>query len=137
LTCPLCCRYSQPIVPLALPERVHERSSQLHEFHDPHDSRHTQSLEMPSLVIPDTGLSLDSAHHAAKHAPSVANIYGLTLSDDVIDQMIKCVQNGKEIQLSLGQHPVSFQFTVGNFLQAVAEPMVAIVGRKHNTRRRQ
>jgi len=93
---------------------------------------------MPSLVIPESGLSLGSSHHSAKHASSAPNIYGLTISDDVIDQMIRCVQSGKEIQLSLGQHPVSFQFTVGGFLQArvaASVAIVAIVDRKHNTTR--
>jgi hypothetical protein len=35
--------------------------------------------------------------------------FGLTLTDGVIEEMIKCYQNGKRIQLSLGDHPVSAQ----------------------------
>lgn len=31
----------------------------------------------------------------------------LTLSDDVLEDMIECIQNGQEIQLSLGDAPVS------------------------------
>jgi len=90
---------------------------------------------MPSLSIPESGLSLGSSHHSADHDLPAPTIYGLSISDDVIDQMIRCVQNGKEIQLSLGQHPVSYQFTAGGFIQArAAAASVAIVGWKYNTR---
>jgi hypothetical protein len=65
---------------------------------------------MPSLAIPQSGLSLGS-FPAPPSKPSSAfpDVFGLTLTDGVIEEMIKCVQNGKLIQLSLGEHPVSFQ----------------------------
>ena len=57
---------------------------------------------MPSLTVPKAGLSLD---------PSLAkggfDAYNVTLPDNVIEDMIKCVRNGKGIQLSLGPNPVS------------------------------
>ncbi|KAG9241402.1 hypothetical protein BJ878DRAFT_520921 [Calycina marina] len=58
---------------------------------------------MPSLHISESGLSLGKL--SSKPNVAVPKVYGLTLSDDVIEQMIRCVQGGKEIQLSLGQHP--------------------------------
>ena len=69
---------------------------------------------MPSLVIPESGLSLASSRDASSKAGfGVPDVFGISLTDDVIEEMIKCVQNGKLIQLSLGEHPVSVQFTVG------------------------
>jgi hypothetical protein len=65
---------------------------------------------MPSLVIPESGLSLGSSKTtSSKPGSAVPSVFGLTLTDGVIEEMIKCVQNGKDIQLSLGDHPVSFQ----------------------------
>ncbi|KAH7319217.1 hypothetical protein BKA65DRAFT_96977 [Rhexocercosporidium sp. MPI-PUGE-AT-0058] len=61
---------------------------------------------MPSLVIPDSGLTLQTSQGAAYKAGSgPPDVFGLTLSDAVIEEMIKCVQNGKGLQLSLGEHP--------------------------------
>ncbi|KAH9220466.1 hypothetical protein DL95DRAFT_403730 [Leptodontidium sp. 2 PMI_412] len=61
---------------------------------------------MPSLVIPESGLSLQSSQGAASKAGSgPPDVFGLTLTDAVIEEMIKCVQNGKGLQLSLGEHP--------------------------------
>ncbi|KAF4630807.1 hypothetical protein G7Y89_g7327 [Cudoniella acicularis] len=60
---------------------------------------------MPSLVIPESGVSLRSSHEtSAKHGAAPPEVLGLTLTDNVIEEMIKCVQNGKPIQLSLGEH---------------------------------
>ncbi|KAN0093872.1 hypothetical protein V8E51_017056 [Hyaloscypha variabilis] len=61
---------------------------------------------MPSLVIPQSGLSLGS-FPAPPSKPSSAfpDVFGLTLTDGVIEEMIKCFQNGKPIQLLLGEHP--------------------------------
>ncbi|KAG4439399.1 hypothetical protein IFR05_005092 [Cadophora sp. M221] len=61
---------------------------------------------MPSLVIPESGLSLQSSQGSAFKAGSgPQDVFGLTLTDAVIEEMIKCVQNGKGLQLSLGEHP--------------------------------
>ncbi len=63
---------------------------------------------MPFLTIPESGLSLGNfPGTASKPAHGVPEVFGLTLNDGVIEEMIKCVQNGKPIQLSLGEHPVS------------------------------
>lgn len=70
---------------------------------------------MPLLTIPESGLSLGNfPGTASKSGSEVPEVLGLTLTDGVIEEMIKCVQNGKPIQLSLGDHPVSFQFTFGH-----------------------
>ncbi|PVH76350.1 hypothetical protein DL98DRAFT_293277 [Cadophora sp. DSE1049] len=61
---------------------------------------------MPSLVIPGSGLTLQSSQGAASKAgSSPPDVFGLTLTDAVIEEMIKCVQNGKGLQLSFGEQP--------------------------------
>ena len=66
---------------------------------------------MPSLVIPESGLSLGSSQMPpSKLGPAGPAVLGLTLTDGVIEEMIKCVQNQKDIQLCLGDRPVSVQF---------------------------
>lgn len=60
---------------------------------------------MASLRVPDTGLQLDASGTAGTVPPNQA--FAVTLSDNVIEDMIKCVQNGEDIQLSLGSTPVS------------------------------
>ena len=60
---------------------------------------------MASLRVPDSGLQLESSGSPGQAAPNQA--FALTLSNNVIEDMIKCVQNDGEIQLSLGSTPVS------------------------------
>jgi RNA polymerase II elongation factor ELL len=62
---------------------------------------------MPALVIPQSGLSLGNFAATSKPGSTNTDVFGLTLTDGVIEEMIKCVQNGKHIELSLGEHPVS------------------------------
>lgn len=59
---------------------------------------------MPSLIIPESGLLL-GASSSSKSGWDVPMVFGLTLSDSVIEDMIKCVQHNKPIQLSLGESP--------------------------------
>lgn len=69
---------------------------------------------MPSLVVPESGLSLSSsADVVSKHGSAVPEVFGLTLSDSVIEEMIKCFQKDKPLQLSLGEHPVRYIFSCG------------------------
>lgn len=64
---------------------------------------------MPALRIPDSGLLLEGS--GSKSAASLpAQAFAITLSDNVIEDMIKCVQSGEDIQLSLGSSPVSCVF---------------------------
>jgi RNA polymerase II elongation factor ELL len=65
---------------------------------------------MPSLTIPKSGLSLRSGKSSAKSDLPDTDIFTLTLADSVIEDMIKCVRDGKLIQLSLGKDPVSDSF---------------------------
>lgn len=58
------------------------------------------------LRIPDTGLHLESSAKAAETLPLQA--FAFTLSDNVIENLIQCVQNGEDVRLSLGNVPVSF-----------------------------
>ena len=68
------------------------------------------------LSIPDSGLQLESSAKAAAALPLQA--FALTLSDSVIEDMINCVQNGQDIQLSLGGSPVSQNPTSSSLLNA-------------------
>ncbi|KAK8016409.1 hypothetical protein PG993_014598 [Apiospora rasikravindrae] len=58
---------------------------------------------MPALAIPDTGLQLESPTNNPNSLPMQA--FGLVLNDDVIEDMIKCVQNGQNLELCLGNNP--------------------------------
>ncbi|KAF8848562.1 hypothetical protein BDZ45DRAFT_681140 [Acephala macrosclerotiorum] len=70
---------------------------------------------MPSLVVPEAGFTLGSSPRSSSKAGSGApGVFGLTLTDGMIEEMIKCVQNGKPIQLSLGEHP---SFSYGTKIQ--------------------
>lgn len=57
------------------------------------------------LSIPDTGLHLESSAKSADALPLQA--FALTLSDNVIEDLIQQVQNGGDVKLSLGNVPVS------------------------------
>lgn len=86
----------------------------LYEYHEPEPAFGRRSYKMPSLVIPESGLSLQSFPGAASKAGSAPpDVFGLTLSDAMIEEMIQCVQNGKGLQLSTGEHPVSLPFISG------------------------
>lgn len=58
----------------------------------------------PSLNIPQAGLKLEGH----KSAPTTTPAIGLTLSEGMIEDMIKCFQNGKPIELDFGGSLVSF-----------------------------
>ncbi len=62
------------------------------------------------LKIPDSGLVLDASVRSMASLPQQA--FAVTLSDSVIEHMIECVQDGQDIQLSLGSNPVSFYFAL-------------------------
>jgi hypothetical protein len=80
--------------------------------HHTHHSLGEQPYKMAALIIPESGLSLGAfPASSSKVDADVPELLGLTLTDNVIEEMIKCVQSGKPIQLSLGDHPVSFPFT--------------------------
>ncbi|KAM0288053.1 hypothetical protein ACHAQH_000121 [Verticillium albo-atrum] len=58
---------------------------------------------MASLKVPDAGLQLEGSSDASAGLPTQA--FALNLSDSVIENMIRSVQNGEDIQLSLGRNP--------------------------------
>lgn len=60
---------------------------------------------MSSLVISDAGLNIKGISKQNASAPT--QVLSLNLSDGVIEEMIKCVQNDMSIQISLGDSPVS------------------------------
>ncbi|SPO02345.1 uncharacterized protein DNG_05018 [Cephalotrichum gorgonifer] len=57
---------------------------------------------MAPLRVPEDGLLL-SGSPGDNHFPSQA--FAITLSDDIIGDLIRCAQNGEDIQLSLGSSP--------------------------------
>lgn len=60
------------------------------------------------LALPDGGLHLESSY--SSDLPLQA--FGITLNDSVIEDMIKCFQNGERIELHLGNSPVSSTFGI-------------------------
>jgi RNA polymerase II elongation factor ELL len=62
---------------------------------------------MPALKIPDDGLLVEGPASNNNSSSLPLQAFAITLSDNVIEDMIKCVQNGGDIQLSLGNSPVS------------------------------
>ncbi|CCF47628.1 hypothetical protein CH063_15943, partial [Colletotrichum higginsianum] len=58
---------------------------------------------MPSLKVPETGLILESS--AASGNPVPPQAFTINLSDNVLEDMIKCVQSGEDLQLALGSSP--------------------------------
>ncbi|RDW87621.1 hypothetical protein BP5796_03315 [Coleophoma crateriformis] len=60
---------------------------------------------MPSLTVPDAGLTLDASRPPSKHGAAGPMAFGLTLADSVIENMIKCFQENKPIHLALGESP--------------------------------
>ncbi|KAI1091842.1 hypothetical protein F5B19DRAFT_457146 [Rostrohypoxylon terebratum] len=64
---------------------------------------------MSALTIPDTGLLLESSANPNDNLPLQA--FGITLNDSIIEDMIKCVQGGQEIELTLGSTP---SFIIGS-----------------------
>lgn len=55
---------------------------------------------MSLLSVPDMGLQLESSPN---FLPMQA--FGITLDDGVIEDMIRCVQNGQKIELAVGKNP--------------------------------
>lgn len=72
---------------------------------------------MNSLKVPEGGLQLEGS--AGKDASLPSQAFALTLSDVVIEDMIKCVQNGDGIQLSLGANPT---FLYGSQSHTISPP---------------
>ena len=62
---------------------------------------------MNSLKVPESGLSLQGSSGNDSNLPPQA--FPITLNDNVIEDMIKCVQGGGDIELALGSIPVSPQ----------------------------
>ncbi|KAI0009422.1 hypothetical protein F4779DRAFT_370847 [Xylariaceae sp. FL0662B] len=58
---------------------------------------------MSALTIPDGGLLLESSAKGKSTLPMQA--FGIALDDSTIEDMIKCVQKGQEIELTLGSNP--------------------------------
>ncbi|KAI0392766.1 hypothetical protein F5Y17DRAFT_435001 [Xylariaceae sp. FL0594] len=70
---------------------------------------------MSILNIPDSGLELESSPNSREFLP--AQVFGVTIYDDVIEDMIRCVQSGQEVDLTLGGTPT---FIFGSREEAVS-----------------
>lgn len=64
--------------------------------------------KMSILAVPESGLQLESSTKSSNFLPLQA--FNIALNDSVIEDMIKCVQNGDQIELALGNNPVSGLF---------------------------
>lgn len=60
---------------------------------------------MAALKIADAGLQLESSPSSRDALPLQA--FGITLNDSMIEDMIRCVQGGQNVELTLGNTPVS------------------------------
>lgn len=61
---------------------------------------------MNSLKVPEAGLTLEGSSGQVDAIPSQA--FALTLSGDVVANLIKASRGGDGIQIALGKTPVSF-----------------------------
>jgi malonyl CoA-acyl carrier protein transacylase len=57
-----------------------------------------------TLKIPDGGLLLEGPSGKDPNVPPQA--FAITLNDNIIESLIKCVQNGENLELALGKTPV-------------------------------
>ncbi|KAI1821272.1 hypothetical protein F4861DRAFT_519544 [Xylaria intraflava] len=62
---------------------------------------------MAALTIPDAGLQLESSPSSRDLLPMQA--FGITLDDGMIEDMIRCVRGGQNVELTLGSAP-SFHY---------------------------
>lgn len=67
---------------------------------------------MPIIRVPEKGLKLEGFDADSSAGPTMPNAIAVTLTNGMIEDMIKCVQNGKPIQLSLGPQPVSLSLSI-------------------------
>ncbi|KAI1127458.1 hypothetical protein F5Y10DRAFT_242805 [Nemania abortiva] len=62
---------------------------------------------MAALKVPDTGLQLESSPSSKNYLP--LQVFGITLNDGMIEDMIRSVQGGQNLELTLGSAP-SFHY---------------------------
>ncbi len=63
---------------------------------------------MNAIKIHENGVMLKGPDEGSSE-PLPQQAFTISLSDNVIESMIKCVQNGDDIQLALGPNPVSWK----------------------------
>jgi len=69
---------------------------------------------MSILNILDSGLQLESLPNSSEFFPLQA--FGITLDNGMIEEMIRCVQGGQNVELTLGSTPVSlFSISTGRY----------------------
>ena len=61
---------------------------------------------MNSLKVPDGGLLLEGA--SGQDAALPLQAFSFSLSDNVVEQLIRTAQKGEALELQLGNNPVSF-----------------------------
>lgn len=71
---------------------------------------------MATFRIPDTGILLDCNPRTMDTLPQQS--FAITLNDSVIEDMIKCVQDGQEIELALGNNP---SFIIGSTYEPLTQ----------------
>ncbi|KAH7001624.1 hypothetical protein EDB80DRAFT_98190 [Ilyonectria destructans] len=75
---------------------------------------------MNSLKVPEAGWQLEGSPSERSKLPQQA--FALTLSDNVIEDMIKCVQSGDGLQLSLGSTPTFIYGSNSHVISPPSEP---------------
>lgn len=74
---------------------------------------------MAALRIPDAGLLLESFPGSRDSLPMQA--FGIILNDSMIEDMIRSVRGGQDVELTLGNTPVSLTF-LGIFYSRLIPP---------------
>lgn len=74
---------------------------------------------MAALRIPNAGLQLESSPGLRDSLPMQA--FGIMLNDSMIEDMIKSVRSGQDVELTLGSSPVS-SILSWHFLQLLELP---------------
>ncbi|WQF87195.1 Putative winged helix DNA-binding domain superfamily [Colletotrichum destructivum] len=83
-------------------------------------TREKERPTMPSLKVPETGLILESS--AASGNPVPPQAFTINLSDNVLEDMIKCVQSGEDLQLALGSSPMLLYGSSSHTLSPIRDP---------------
>lgn len=65
---------------------------------------------MATLRVPDAGLQLESPPSSRDSLPLQA--FGIVLNSSMIEDMIKSVQSGQSVELTLGNSPVSLDLAI-------------------------
>lgn len=114
---PFCLRSNKPIAlpskprPPTLPVSLHGHGDRHHPLFALRTTRasptslwHAHTTTMNSLKVPESGLLLDGSSEGDDDFPPQA--FFLSLSDDVVQNLVQSARNGEDLHLALGNAPV-------------------------------